>query len=185
MNETVKNDKQVIEERYRQITELYSNPLELSKALEREEARVSIIDGAWAWDVVIKYFPLANKDNWMEYYKIVKEAVKLCQERGVQIGIVPMAGIVTQREKEWLKQGFWWRVQKFPKIGRLTKTDAKMLQEHRYSIIGGIANGGINVLKSAGYTDEEAKKLFLTHSVEKLDTLHLLPQSLKKLDYKK
>ena len=189
MSQEVRNDKEQIIKKYEHIMNLYSNPFNLSLALERDEANIPIIRGPWIWDVVVKYFPLVNQGNWKDYAEIVKKAVKICVERGVQIGIVPMKGKLTKTEKKWTENGFWWRVQKFPRIGRLTKNDAKMLQLHRYNVIGGITKGGVNILKAAGYSDEESKSLFYKGSMEHLSSNSLLPQSIipkqKKIGYKR
>ncbi len=176
MTEEVRKTKEEINSKYKQINEFFSNPYQLADALEKDEAKKSILKGAWAWDVVIKYFPLANRFNWKQYWLIVKKAVKLCQERNVNIGIVAMYGPkLSKRDEEWLKNGFWWRVQKFPKVGRISKQDAKMLQQHRYNVMDGISKGGINVLKSVGYKDEHAKQIFFNGLTKKLEVGNLLP----------
>lgn len=184
MSQEVKRNRQELEQKYIQMMELYSDPYKLSLALENDEAKIPLIDGPWIWDVVIKYFPLVTRTNWMDYAEIVKKAVRISQERGVHIGIVPMQGKLTKREKEWMQGGFWWRVQKFLRVGRLTKKDARRLQEHRYSIITGISKGGIKVLKASGYGIEEAKIIFFNGSITKLAQKDLLPEKVYKLEKK-
>ena len=166
-----------------EMNEFFSNPLNLSLALEQDEAKQPIIKGPWIWDVVIKYFPLANRFNWKEYAKIVKKAVKLCQERSINIGIVAMYGKLTKIEQTWLKNGFWWRIKKYQRVGRLTKQDAKMLQMHRYDVMNGISKGGINVLKSVGYKDEKAKTIFFNGLTQRLEK-ELLPDKRLRLEKK-
>ena len=179
MSREIERNKKELIEKYKEIDKFFSNPLELSLHIEKYEAKKPLIQGAWAWDVVTKYFPLADRHNWKKKWAIVKKAVKLCQERGVNVGIVSMYGEASKEEKEWLKNGFWWRVQKFPRLGRLTKTDAKMLQEHRYNVIRGIANGGQKILKSVGYKDEEAKQIFFRGMTEELVKKNLLPSGVR------
>jgi len=182
MSSAIRKDKEAITEQYQRIMDVNSNPKNLSLLLEADEAHISLVNGPWIWDVVLKYFPLAAKTNWKEYAIIVKAAVKICQERGVQIGIVPMEGKLTKKEKEWVKNGFWWRINRFQRIGRLTKRDAIRLQEHRYCILGGVAKGGIKVLMASGYEKIEAKKLFMKGSLQKLSSMELLPE---KKDFRK
>ncbi len=160
---------------YKATEEMMFNPYTLSLYLEKNEAKVSIIDGAWIWDVIIKYFPLASHINWKTYLPIVKKAIKLCNERGTNIAIVMMTGKLSKKEKKWLENGFYWRVQRFPRIGKITKKDAKMLQEHKYNIIRGLANSGKRVLTSVGYEVEEAKQIFFNGITKELEKKNLLP----------
>lgn len=188
MSQAVRKAKEEAMEKYKKIMDAHSNPYALSLALEQDEAKLPIIDGLWAWDIVLKYFPLADANTWQEYYEIVKKAVKICQKRGVQIGIVFMSTKLTPREKKWVENGFYWKVKRYPKIGRLGKTDAKKLQQHRYNVIGGITKGGLRVLQVAGYKEEEAKDIFLTGTMGKLEVMNLLPESVtprKKIEHKK
>jgi len=187
MSQDVRERKQELMKKYKQVTEYHSDPRVLSLALERDEAKISIVSGPWIWDVVVKYFPLATRDNWKKNYEIVKKAVKICQELGVQIGIMFISGKLTKNEKTWVKNGFWWKIKRFPRVGRITKKDAKRLQQHRYQIIGGIAKGGMRVLTAAGYKEGEAKHIFLTGTVAQLGNMNLLPDTKTniKIEYKK
>ena len=188
MSYAVRERRRQMEEEYNKIMNTNANPKILSLALEKDEANIPIMDAPWIWDVVVKYFPLAKQDNWVQYYSIVKKAVKICQQRGVHIGVVYITGKMTKREKEWIKNGFFWKVKRYPKVGRLGKLDAKRLQRHRYNVIGGITKGGIRVLKASGYKEEEAKNVFLAGSLARLEKMDLLPQSIaprKEIEHKK
>ena len=187
MSREVAQTREELTQRLANISRANENPNTLSLSLERDEAKKSTVNGAWVWDTIIKYFPTADRLNWKnKYYPILKKAVMICQSRGVQIGIVHVYGRLSPKEKQWVKDGFYWKVQRFPKIGRLTKTDAKRLQDHKYNIINGFTKSAIRVLKSVGYSDDESKKIFLNGTLVKLQSENLLPNNVdKKLIEKK
>ena len=80
----------------------------------------------------------------------------------------------------YIGNGYWWKVATYPRIGKITKRDAKMLQQHRYAVIGGIMKGGVRVLTAVGYEDDEAKKIFLGGTTKRLEADGLLDKNTQK-----